>query len=334
MKVLRYVSFAALGLAFFVVMLGAFTRLTDAGLGCPDWPGCYGKLVLPSKAESLNQAQISYPEIPIESSKAWTEMAHRYAAGTLVLLILFIIFRQIRTFRKKINRPWRLPLALISLIAFQAILGMWTVTFKLLPVVVMSHLLGGVLIFGVLSYLCWQFSEVGSLNMPKFTRWVNFGLVIVFLQIALGGLVSANYAGIACIGFPKCNGALIPTLDFTKAFDLFPGIGANYQGGILDNTSRVTLQFVHRLGAIVTAIYVMILASSLFFSTRSRALKFVAFSALVVVLTQFSLGVLNVVYLLPLWIAVAHNGFAALLFSLMVSLRYLVSKGEIDACSA
>ncbi|MDF1757675.1 MAG: COX15/CtaA family protein [Legionellaceae bacterium] len=331
MKILRIISIIALILAFVVVTLGAFTRLTDAGLGCPDWPGCYGKLFLPSSNSALVKAQSMYPKIPIESSKAWTEMAHRYAAGSLVFLICCIIFKSFSGLRSQVKLPWQLSLAIIFLIGFQAALGMWTVTLKLLPIVVMGHLLGGMLIFSCLAYLCWQFSGVSGLNLRQFKLWVNLALFIVFLQIALGGLVSANYAGIACVGFPTCNGQWLPSLDFRTAFDLFPSIGANYQGGLLDNTSRVTLQMVHRLGAIITAIYVMVLSASLFVAANSRFLKSFSLIAIIIVCLQFTLGILNVVYLLPLWAAVAHNGCAALLLATIVSLRYLVSSGGIYA---
>ena len=328
MKTLRTVAFIALFLALFVVMLGAYTRLTDAGLGCPDWPGCYGKLVLPSAKAELADAQQAYPEVPIESGKAWTEMAHRYAAGSLVLLLAFIIFKTLQSRKLNLNIPWQLPLALSLLIAFQALLGMWTVTFKLLPIVVMSHLLGGILIFTCTSYFCWQFSSISGLNLPKYRKWLNLCLLIVFSQIALGGLVSANYAGIACFGFPKCSGMWLPKLDFSNAFNLFPGIGANYQGGLLDNASRMTLQFVHRIGAVVTFIYVSIIVVWMFTTTKFRAIKVMSGFTGLVVLVQFTLGILNVVYLLPLSVAVLHNGCAALLLASVAGLRYLVSSGD------
>lgn len=330
MKTLRIVAFTAMFLALFVVMLGAYTRLTDAGLGCPDWPGCYGKLVLPSGSDAISDAQKAYPQIPIESTKAWTEMAHRYAAGTLVLLLAFIIFKALGKLRLKFNISRFLPLALFGLIVFQALLGMWTVTFKLLPIVVMSHLIGGILIFACVSFFCWQFSEGSKLNLPKYKVWLNIGFVIVVMQIALGGLVSSNYAGIACIGFPKCNGVWLPDLDFSRAFNLFPGIGANYQGGLLDSVSRMTLQFVHRLGAILTISYILLICFWILRSERAHIIRKFAILTMLVVLVQFGLGVLNVVFLLPLWASVLHNGCAAILLAMLVSMRYLVSNGEIN----
>ena len=363
-KWFRVAATCAVFLAFFVVMLGAFTRLTDAGLGCPDWPGCYGRLVLPTALNDVTQAQTQYPQIPIESGKAWTEMSHRYAAGTLALLILGLAASVFRRARQGLRTPWVLPLALLFLVAFQAALGMWTVTLKLLPVVVMGHLLGGILIFACLCYFWWQLvpapfsrlrekvpggrmrassdgtywpekpSSVASRHLlpqagegsKAWRFWIGLGILIVFCQIALGGWVSSNYAGIACIGFPRCNGQWFPVLHLSKAFDLFSSIGANYQGGVLDSETRVTIQWVHRLGAYITAVYVLVLSGLIVGQASFKPLRRVATLAIVLVLLQVTLGIINVVYLLPLWAAVAHNGLAALLLGSMVSLRYLATE--------
>lgn len=331
MKTLKTVAYFSLFLALFVVMLGAYTRLTDAGLGCPDWPGCYGKLVLPNDVIAIQDAQKSYPLIPIESTKAWTEMAHRYVAGTLLLLLIFIIFKSLANSRISSKIPKSLPFSLLGLLVFQAVLGMWTVTFKLLPIVVMSHLIGGILIFACTSYFCWNFSGIECLNLPKYKKWLNVGLIIVLIQIALGGLVSANYAGIACIGFPKCNGMWLPNLDLYHAFNLFPGIGANYQGGLLDNISRVSIQFVHRLGAVITFGYVMFLSVWILISVKQNILRLMAALTIFVLLMQFCLGIINVMFLLPLWSSVLHNGCAAILLAMVVGMRYLVSAGDKNA---
>lgn len=330
-KLLRRLATCALMFALFVVMLGAYTRLTNAGLGCPDWPGCYGHIVLPSSEKALGQAQTAFPQIPIESSKAWTEMAHRYAAGTLVALVLSMAFCVTYLRRKGVRVACGIPLILLVLIAFQAALGMWTVTLKLLPIVVMGHLLGGILIFACLSYFFWQLSLVRRTDLPNVRAFIGLGILIVFCQIALGGWVSSNYAGIACIGFPRCNGQWLPVLHFSKAFNLFSSIGANYQGGLLDNDSRVTIQFVHRLGAYVTATYVLLLSVFIGLRVKAKTPRIMAAFTIVIVLMQFSLGVINVMYLLPLWAAVAHNGLAALLLASMVSQYYLASKGATDA---
>ncbi len=334
MKALRIITVLAIILAFLVVTLGAYTRLTNAGLGCPDWPGCYGHMVLPSAAEKLQLAQANYPAMPIESRKAWTEMVHRYAAGTLGILILCIAIGALRVRFKGNRLPIAIPCFLVILLVFQALLGMWTVTLKLLPVVVMGHLLGGVLIFASLCYFRWQLShdyDLRSLQRSGLQYWVAFGVILVLAQIALGGWVSSNYAGIACVGFPQCNGQWLPTLHFSEGFNLFSPVGANYQGGVLDSNIRVTIQFIHRLGAVITAFYVLLLSLMLFVRSNSNVVRRMACFAILIVLIQFTLGILNVVYFLPLWVAVAHNGGAALLLAVMVSLLYLARGERIHA---
>lgn len=312
---IRIAASCAVLLALFVVMLGAYTRLTDAGLGCPDWPGCYGRMVLPSEQSQLQQAQTQFPAIPIEARKAWTEMAHRYAAGCLGLLIVFIAFQVLRRRIQGDYLPWHLPAALFFLLLFQAALGMWTVTLKLLPVVVMSHLLGGMIIVACLSRFRLQISALRGTNLASWRPWLRLAVIIIFMQIALGGWVSSNYAGISCIGFPQCNGNWWPQLHFAKGFNLFAPVGANYQGGLLDNEVRVSIQFIHRLGAVLTALYVLILGGLMVAKSPSTYLRLSALLLMFLVLVQFTLGILNVIYLLPIQIAVAHNGFAALLLS-------------------
>lgn len=333
-RLLRLLSSAAILLAFFVVMLGAYTRLTNAGLGCPDWPGCYGQIVLPKATSKLMEVQRLFPTTPIETTKAWTEMAHRYAAGTLSLLIMLIAFITYKARGKSNPRPSRLPFLLIGLIAFQAALGMWTVTLKLLPIVVMGHLLGGMLILGTLTYFRWQQSTIKLKTQNHIWKiLLNVAVLIVFCQIALGGWVSANYAGIACIGFPTCNGVWLPKFDYTHAFQLFSSLKDNYQGGLLDSSARITIQMLHRFGALITAGYVLIVSSVIIKYISTQIVRKFAILAIFCVLLQFTLGVMNVLYLLPLDIAVAHNGVAALLFAVIISLRYLVSsKGGANVC--
>lgn len=342
LKSLRFLVALAIILALFVVVLGAFTRLTNAGLGCPDWPGCYGHMVLPTAKVELSHAQRQYPHIPIETRKAWTEMAHRYAAGTLAFLILVIGCSALRLRLADKYFPWHLPLLLMVLVLFQAALGMWTVTLKLLPAVVMGHLLGGMTIFATLCYFRMQLNHVAvkhcptsseplNINSPAITKWrpwVGLGVVLVFCQIALGGWVSSNYAGVACIGFPRCNGLWVPPLHLYQGFNLFSPVGANYQGGVLDHDVRMTIQFIHRVGALIVASYVLILASLIRLGRNTtKCLRTIAISAMVLVLLQFILGIANVVYLLPLWVAVMHNGVAALLLATMLMMRYFVTGG-------
>ncbi|GGI90162.1 COX15/CtaA family protein [Legionella impletisoli] len=352
---LRRLTSMALVLALMVVMLGAYTRLTDAGLGCPDWPGCYGHMVLPTAVNGLTKAQANFPALQLEERKAWTEMAHRYAAGSLGLLIAAIFFQTIWLRRKSCNLPKTAPTMLVGFVFFQAMLGMWTVTLKLFPPVVMGHLLGGMLIFTTLCYFRWQLSHINTRdclrpvsqlplstkishdernliqNLSVWHKWIGCAVMVVFLQIALGGWVSSNYAGIACVGFPTCNGLFWPQLYLKKAFNFLSPIGANYQGGLLDIDVRITIHFIHRLGAFITAGFVVILSTLLIARVRDTSIKLIAGLALVLISIQFILGIVNVVYLLPLWVAVAHNGVAALLFATMLSLFYRSRGGKSNA---
>lgn len=325
-KLLITLVTVAMVLALGVVMLGAYTRLTDAGLGCPDWPGCYGKLVLPSAPNELNQAQANYPGSPIEAGKAWTEMAHRYAAGTLATLILCIAV--LALLRKTV--PKTLPLVLVGLVIFQALLGMWTVTLKLLPVVVMSHLLGGIIIFACLCRYRVQLSTYQPIVNSKVHALMLVGFILLVIQIALGGWVSANYAGIACIGFPRCNGQWLPQLHFLQGFNLLSPVGANYQGGVLDSDARMTIQIIHRMGALVVGCYLGALSLFLLWRSSYSPVRLGALAVLLLLLTQISLGILNVVYLLPLPVAVLHNGVGALTLAAVFCLFALFTRRKKD----
>lgn len=326
---IRVVATLALFLALLVVMLGAYTRLTDAGLGCPDWPGCYGRMVLPSADIGLQEAQNTFPQIPIESRKAWTEMVHRYAAGILALFIFFIGIKVLLKRYQGEELPWNLPVALMVLVVFQAALGMWTVTLKLLPVVVMGHLLGGMLIVACLSRFRFQMSSFQGQDLSLWRPWLRLGVLIVFLQIALGGWVSSNYAGISCIGFPKCNGLWLPDLHFAKGFNLFSPVGANYQGGLLDNEVRVSIQLIHRVGAVLTAGYILTLSGFIMFKARSQYLRTAALVLSLLILIQLTLGIMNVIYLLPIHVAIAHNGVASLLLATVFTMLHFTRRGLV-----
>lgn len=330
-KMIRWITITATLLALGVVMLGAYTRLTDAGLGCPDWPGCYGQMVLPSTHLKLQQAQHQYPSIPIESRKAWTEMIHRYAAGTLAVFIFFIGIRALVCRWNGNQSHWLLPGILLILVIFQAALGMWTVTLKLLPVVVMGHLLGGILIFACLFLYCVQL-QIPVQKASHWRPWLWLGALIILTQIALGGWVSSNYAGIACIGFPMCNGTWWPTLHVAQGFNVLSQVGANYQGGVLDNEVRVTIQFIHRIGALITVLYILPLSLMILLKSREYYLKRFAFMVLVLLIIQLMLGMFNVIYLLPLKVAVAHNGVAALLLATVLGMLHVTQRRNLNAC--
>lgn len=326
MKPFKHIALIAMILAFAVVLLGAYTRLTNAGLGCPDWPGCYGRMILPSQSTAVALAQQTFPMIPIESRKAWTEMAHRYGAGTLAILIVILAGMAWRY--RRLGAPKLIPTLLLALVGFQAALGMWTVTLKLLPVVVMGHLLGGLLIFAGLVYLNWTLRAPIKTQQQRLRLWVDIGLIIVFCQIALGGWVSSNYAGLACLGFPRCNGQWLPLLDWHHSFKLSSLVGENYQGGLLDSASRITIQMVHRLGACITALYIGILSVRMIWIRPTPKISYLVSLVLLCLVLQISLGIINVWYWLPLWAAVAHNGMAALLLAALLSLRYGLVSGD------
>jgi cytochrome c oxidase assembly protein subunit 15 len=306
--------------AFAVIVLGAYVRLSHAGLGCPDWPGCYGQLTWPDEPHEFSQAAQAFPERPVETHKAWKEMAHRYLAGTLVLLVVAINLLA----WKAVNRGKglrKLAAGLLALILFQAALGMWTVTLKLLPLVVMGHLLGGLATFGLLLWLAWRSSgsDAGSGGLAPFRFAVLSGLVILVLQLALGGWTSANYAALACPDFPTCQGSMWPDADFGEGFVLWRAIGVDYEGGVLDMPARVAIHLVHRVGALITFLVLGVLSLRLI---RSHAVRQDGLVLGALLLTQVILGIQNVLLQLPLVNAVAHNGMGALLLAMMLWLTY------------
>ncbi len=320
-------SLFAMMFAAVVVVLGAYTRLVDAGLGCPDWPGCYGFLSVPESVDEVKIAQQAYPHAPVEAEKAWPEMIHRYFAGALGLIIALLAFLAIKA-RKDPSQPLVLPLILLALVIFQAALGMWTVTMGLLPVVVMGHLLGG---FTTLALLWLLFLRLGDGNRkatPNRLRTLTIlGIIVVFLQISLGGWTSANYAAIICADFPTCQGHWIPPLDMQGAFQLSGEGVNNYLGGFMENDARVTVHWMHRVGALITTLYLIFLSYSLAMQDRHKYASWV----IAVLTMQLTLGISNVLLSLPLHVAVAHNAIAALLLlSLVAIARNLGQQSEVS----
>jgi cytochrome c oxidase assembly protein subunit 15 len=295
-------------LALAVVMLGAWVRLHDAGLGCPDWPGCYGKLVVPDSATAAQDP--GFAARPLVAAKAWREMIHRYLAGTLVLVCVALGALAWRN-RADPQQPWRRPLALLGLIAFQALLGMWTVTLLLKPLIVVAHLLGGLATLALLASLGdWRHTRV-SAPTPALRALGLAAAAALVLQIFLGGWTSSNYAAVACPDFPTCQTQWWPAIaDFKDGFVLWRGLGIDYEGGVLDHPARVAVHFTHRLGAVVAALLIAALGASLF---AVRSTRVDGFAVLAVLALQLSLGISIVVFHVPLPVAVAHNGVAALL---------------------
>jgi cytochrome c oxidase assembly protein subunit 15 len=311
-------------LALSVVVLGAYVRLTDAGLGCPDWPGCYGTLTVPQSEAAILQAQVAYPDSMVLVGKAWREMAHRYLAGTLGLIVLAIGILGWRA-RKEIHVSAWTPSFLLLLISFQAMLGMWTVTMLLKPAIVSAHLLGGMATLGLLTWLAhrhWGHSSATILKPGRLKTALRVALLILSVQIFLGGWTSTNYAALACTDFPTCHGLWMPAMDFKDAFHLLRELGQSANGGVLSLAAITAIQWTHRVGALVTFIYLGLLALNLL---KYWQLKQLGVTLLLVLCVQIGLGIANLVLHLPLVLAVAHNFTAGLLLIILVMLNSKVT---------
>ena len=304
----------ALGLAVIVVVLGAYTRLVDAGLGCPDWPGCYGMILVPDTAEEIARAEAAFPESPVEADKAWPEMIHRYAAASLGLVVLVVTVLAVKQ-----GLPWKLPVSLVLLVVAQGAFGAWTVTLKLWPQVVTTHLLGGFATLALL-WVWWLMLRGPPWRVDQSLRGLSMTtLVVVVIQVALGGWLTANYAALACPDFPTCHGAWIPDMDFAAGFDILQDVGPNYLGGLMSSDARVAIHVVHRLGAVV----VLLFAGALAVRLGSRPVAWVLVGVLAV---QLVLGIANVVFALPLAVAVLHNAGAAALLLVVVTVNYAIRR--------
>lgn len=315
----RFVILTAL-LTFVVIVLGAYTRLTDAGLGCPDWPGCYGKMIVPDSPEEVTEKHY-LEQRALEPEKGWMEMIHRYFAGTLGLFILAIAIWSWLRRRTAPEQPVWLPTGLLALVIFQAALGMWTVTLLLKPVVVMAHLLGG---FATLSLLVLLALRTAPRRPePAAVGWRRAGMVgllILVIQIGLGGWTSTNYAALSCVDFPTCQGSWVPEMDFDEAFVMWRGLGVNYEYGVLEHPARTAIHVTHRIGAVITFVYLGWLVVSLIRSGQGMVGAGLLVGGLL--LAQVALGIGNVLLHLPLGVATAHNGVAALLLISLVYLNY------------
>ncbi len=314
---MRRLCLFAFGLTLVVVVLGAYTRLTDAGLGCPDWPGCYGFNYVPGSAQDHATAALRFPDNPLEMSKARNEMMHRYAAGTLGCIILLMALWSLRSSQRAYRGfAW----GLLALVCGQATLGMLTVTLNLLPFVVMGHLLGGFTILALLFLLLCKTRpprETPSRQTPSqqthsgrgLGGWFLLALGALLLQIALGGWTAANYAAMACLELPVCQGDW-PSQWQWSAFHPHGVPAENYQYGVLSQDERVTIHAAHRLWAMVTASVLLMLAWRLW---QQPVLRYWGAWLVLGVVMQLALGVANVVLHLPLAVAVAHNAGAAIL---------------------
>jgi len=360
--------------AFGVIVFGAFVRLSNAGLSCPDWPTCYGKATWPGHEADIAQANEAFPDRPFETHKAWREQVHRMLAGTLGVLVLALAVASawrrrvllallaiaalaaaigiifyirhgytlsgvfsivaialplIAAFRLDGPAASRVGVAVLAVVVFQAMLGMWTVTLLLKPIVVMGHLLGGLLTFSLLSYVALKLTTTHEPTPAQraLRSAVMLGLVLLACQIALGGWTSANYAALACgFDFPQCMNQWWPPTDFREGFILWRGVGVNYEGGVLDAPARAAIQIAHRIGAGVVFCYLAWLA----FRLSRAGSRGLAIAIGVLLLAQVSLGIGNVKLGLPLPVATAHNGVAALLLFALIATLVRVSDPSLD----
>lgn len=320
----RKLVWVTLFLTFDLIMFGAFTRLTDSGLGCPDWPGCYGHANPLQAHADISAAETAMPTGPVTVIKAWIEMIHRYLAmgiGVLIVSMTAISWRKwLQSGRQEIKFSPLFPSLLLAFVCVQGAFGAWTVTMKLQPVIVTVHLLLGM---GLLALLTWFGTRLGdhpptpksaaALRLPT-----TLAIWLLLLQIALGGWVSTNYAALACTDFPLCNGALLPQMDFYNGFTIWRDLGMTAHGDYIPFAALTAIHWMHRAFAFVVATLIAWLALRSF---KIETLHKTARWLLIAVVLQFSMGIATVLLQLPLLLAVAHNGGAALLLMLLVMLH-------------
>jgi cytochrome c oxidase assembly protein subunit 15 len=313
----KYLTIFSTVLALLVVALGAYTRLSNAGLGCPDWPGCYGFLTVPNTEDELLQAANAFPNSTVEPLKAWIEMIHRYFASSLGLLVIALLFFAFN----KVNLavPRKLTVSLFVLILFQGFLGMLTVTMNLQPFIVMGHLLGGFCILALLALHCFHLLTPKSLAIHKsstFNGYMSeFSIAILVLQIALGGWVAANYAAPHCVGLPICENI---HLFSTESLFHLPVGEENYEYGVLPFETRLSIHMVHRGWAVVTLLVLAVWAWKVYQAAEEALLKNASVILIVGLITQILLGAIIVQLQFPILITLFHNLMAAIL--LMTSL--------------
>ena len=307
-------------LALIVVILGAYTRLGDAGLGCPDWPGCYGQLTVPDVADGT---KIEGYERPLEAAKGWKEMVHRYAASTLGLMILILFVLALRG-KPKYYQSMALPSFTALFVMLQGAFGMWTVTLLVHPGIVTAHLIGG---FMTTALLAWLLLNQGRPSityrhvLKRHKLLVLTTLAVLSIQIALGGWTSTNYAALSCgEEFPTCLGSWWPTMDFVQALYWGP-LGVDYEYGVLENPARAGIQMMHRIGALITT---LLIATLIYLFRDYTHLK----SSLLLIggllIAQVTLGILNVLLSIPMVVAILHNAVALLLLLSLIALAHKI----------
>jgi heme a synthase len=343
---IRRLALAGVLLCFIVVVLGAYVRLNAAGLGCPDWPGCYGHVTPIGAAENNVATQAAFPDRPLDTGKAWKEMVHRYAAGTLVLIVVVITALAVTYRRKRLLSVPYVSVLLATIVA-QAALGMLTVTWLLKPLIVTLHLVFGMTTLGLLWWLWlslpsrpWGGMTLHNVGRPGFNggggggtgavlriahRLALIGLVALAIQITLGGWTSSNYAAVACPDFPTCQNAWWPHADYRNAFVLWHGLSINYEGGILDNPARVAIHLTHRVGALVATLALLFASAFILVQKAIPTAKPAAYAVLGALALQLTIGISMVLKAFPLRLTTAHTAGAALLLLAALTLVRRVS---------
>lgn len=322
---MRTLSMVALALACVVIVVGAYVRLADAGLGCPDWPGCYGQLTPHHAAAEIAAAHAAEPDGPVSLPKAWKEMAHRYLAAALGLLILVLAWLAWNQRSRGAPAGW--CTALVGVVALQGALGMWTVTLLLKPAIVTAHLLGGVLTAGLLLHVVQRLRAARPVVVPSRVVWLaRWALPVLLLQVTLGGWTSTNYAALACADLPRCQGAWLPEMDFAHAFHVLRELGMTADGEPLPVAALTAIHWSHRVGAVLVGAVLVLLALALLRRPATRG-----YGGLVLAATaaQVGLGVANVVGSLPLPVAVAHNAGALVLVLVLVWVNGALQAGRV-----
>ena len=336
----RKLVWVAVFLTFDLIVFGGFTRLTDSGLGCPDWPGCYGMANPFLAHEEIAAAEAAMPTGPVTVAKAWIEMIHRYLAMGIGVIIMALLFTSSMQWRRTRNQAFKpaMPLALFVFVCIQGAFGAWTVTLKLQPVIVTIHLLLGMALLAMLTWLGGREDFLikpkaisgGATIAPAVLRQLRtlalLAAAAVAVQIALGGWVSTNYATLACDEFPLCDGQVVPPMDFEHGFHLWRELGKTAAGHYLPFTALVAIHWVHRMSAIVVT---LVLGLAIWKALPHASLRPTAQRLGLVLAVQLFTGVATVYFDFPLAIAVLHNAGAALLVLLVTMLNYRV-KFQLD----
>ncbi len=329
MQWFRRIALMGAVLCTIVVVVGAWVRLTDAGLGCPDWPGCYGHAHPAQLEDKVAEINAAYPDRPFNYQKALNEMVHRYIASSLGLLVIALAAMSAWN-RRDPMQPRVLPWILLVTVVMQGLLGMWTVTLLVKPLIVTLHLLGGLTTLSMLWWLALrpERRDLKAAERPlRRLGWVVCAMIMA--QVALGGWTSTNYAAAACSDFPACHGSWWPDMDFQDAFVLWRGLGIDYEGGVLDAPARVAIHYVHRLGAYVTVLAVILLVMGVWRRAQTPTLRRTATALLIATAIQVLIGMNLIWQGWPLWLGTAHNAGAALVVLAMVAmLRHLHPRPE------